>query len=211
MTRHITTYILILLATSCTNSKSTKNKQEYQAEYHKHAKEFYKIKNANYDFFDSFLENITDTILREKWDLQLRSNFIEKSEATTGIDQISYILMLQADSIKSWQVDTVNPANLINFNERNNTSELLKHGLNKVLLQYLREYDRRLSDTLYGNPMHLSKTKNLCENELFWNSISNEIETLGEFQICKVKLYRQMELSLSKRLEYYETLYLLNK
>jgi hypothetical protein len=211
MKRHTITYIIVLFAISCTKEKSTKNKQEYQAEFMQYFNEQYKAKDANEAHYDSFINSISDTVLRKKWDDQLSSNFSQIWQARKGINRISYILIMQADSIDSWKVDTLNPVNIINFNERNNTSNLLKNGLNKVILQCLREYDSLLADTMYGNPMSLSKTKNLRENELYWNSISKEIETLGEFQICKVKLYTQMEHSVSKRFQYYETLYRRNK
>jgi hypothetical protein len=208
MTRQILLYIIIISFTiSCADNIVVKTKKEFDKELRLGYETQYEQLKDNIKFRDNFLQNISDTVVREKWDTEISNAFYLKNYAKSKIKEISYLIMLQADTINSHQIDTMYPPNLKNFNESKNTYNLLNSGLNKIITQYLSEYDYELADTLYDNPVRLPKTINLKENASFWLTQSKDIKTLADFEICKVKLFRQMELSLNKKLKYYQEYY----
>jgi hypothetical protein len=203
MTRIIIIIITLLTFISCSNEKVTLNKEEYQSEYTKELKNRIKTYKQTKKIANDFLASIPDTSEAKLWEEQMSHNFSETFYIMNKIEEISYVLMLQADSMPFYNMDTIGPEFLKNFNESENTVSLLNHGLNKVISQYIAKHDAYMADTIYYNPIKISKALNEHQATKFWADHSKKINSLAEFQIEKEKLYYELFAILDKRVKFY--------
>ncbi len=207
MIKNIVFFIFVLFILSCSEKKPTLSRAAFQSEIEQLYEEIEQQYSANKKLRVSFLAEIKDSTERKLWDETIYDNYRHVRFTINKIEEVSYILMLQADSMSFYYMDTTNVKYLKNYNESKNTAALLQNGLGKVIAQYLAEFDAYIVNTARYDALKLPKCDN--ENTLtdIWMEDYPKINSLAEFEETKLYLHKQIYLLINKRIQFYKKVY----
>ena len=200
--------IVIILSLSC------KEKPYYTKDYisraenawgkrYDESRKFWKLRKE-------FLKIIEDSITRKAWkedidDYRDQADYINDK----FLKEIRNLLVMQADTVPWYVTDTLRARYIKHFNETENTSNLLKHGLSIPIEEYLKWFDRIFKDTLhfYNAKIEIPPRLNNISLWDIWIKEKENIKSVGDFEILQLTLYAESYIVLDSMLERCKEIY----
>ena len=199
--------LVINLFISCTNEKEKYETYNYVQRLDSISKEINQTQTDLDNLKKDILDIIVDTPSVTNWEEDIDVLIGQPIYLNGRLTDLSTMLIMQADSIPFFVADTLNSKFIKNYNEKENTSVLLSHGMNKIVTSYLLWFDKIFSNARSNKnskrPQYVNKIKLLD----FWDKEGSKIKTLGDFEIVKHNIHHQSMLVVKELLIEYKAIW----
>lgn len=207
--KKIVLIILILnILISCSIENSEYETHNYIQRVDSISNEIYKTSIELDTLKKDILVLISDTESVKNWTEDIDQLIGQPSYLYNRLTDLSTMLIMQADTIPFFVADTLKSQLIKNYNEQDNTTVLVNHGINKIVTSYLFWFDKIFSNARSNKnskrPQYVNKTKLID----LWNNEGTKIKTLGDFEITKHTLHHRSMLIVKELLLEYKAIWL---